>query len=106
MKNIKSRFSSFTDAELLTARVASEAEIRIRTHRFETEFKERMKTAPDATERAKLQHLLGSRRAQMAAQMIGLKLIDEIIAGREKNTNVEATWKENEDIVFVEDPRG
>lgn len=105
MKNMKSRFSIFTDAELLTARVTTEAEIRIRSHRFETEFKERLKNAPDATERAKLQHLVGSRRAQLAAMMIGLKLIDEILAGREQNKDVEVVWKENEDIVFVEEPR-
>lgn len=106
MKNIKSRFSSFTNAELLTARVSTETEIRIRTQRFETEFIQRMRAAPDATERAKLQHLLGSRRAQIAAMMVGLKLIDEIMAKREQDKNVEVVWKENEDIVFVEEPRG
>ena len=61
--------------------------------------------ATTATERATLNHLLGARRVQMAAMVVAIKLIDEILAAREKNVNTEVVWSEDQDIVFVEEQR-
>lgn len=105
MRQLKSDFSSFPDAVLLQARDVQGEEIKVRMRRCELEYQEKMKLAITPNDRAKLTHLIQIRRAQAAAQIVALKLMDEIIAKREQGKNTEVVWVDDQDIVFVEEPR-